>query len=112
MVDIEVELLERRHEFRVLANLRTYWDSFTRGRLDEVPVWRHLGNEQVRWIGEAGSSKGEQRNRPEYHGQSENDTSRHRLHPSLNNPAICGQAIVSRLWALSQATLSHDRWWC
>jgi hypothetical protein len=65
VVNVEVELLERPPKFRVLANLRTDWDPVTGRRLDEVPMRRHLWNEQVRWISCAGTGEGEQRERPD-----------------------------------------------
>jgi hypothetical protein len=58
VVDVVVELLERRHQFRVLADLRTDWDELARVRLDEVPMRRNGSDEQIRWISADGPGKG------------------------------------------------------
>jgi hypothetical protein len=60
VVDVVVELLERRHQFRALADLRADWDELARVRLDEVPMRWNVGDEQVGWISDAGAGKREE----------------------------------------------------
>jgi len=47
VVDVVVELQERGHQLRVLADLRTNRDQVAVRRLDEVPMRRNVGDEQV-----------------------------------------------------------------
>jgi hypothetical protein len=79
VVDVVVELLERRHQFRVLAHLRSDRNELALRILDEVPMRRNLSDEQVRWIGEARASESNQRDRCACHGRRKEKSSFHPL---------------------------------
>jgi len=100
MVDVEVELLEGRHQLRLLADLRANWDELSRRRVDEVPVRRHLRNEQVGWVCEAGTSKREQRDCPRYEREREHESS---LHNSPLSVATRARSMRARDGAVSVA---------
>jgi hypothetical protein len=57
VVDVEVELFECLPQLRVLTDLRTDRDQIAGRRLNEVPMWRNLGNEQRRRIGDGGTNQ-------------------------------------------------------
>jgi hypothetical protein len=79
VVDVEVELLECRHQFRVLADLRTDRDQLSRRRVDEVPMRRYLSHEQIRWIGEARAGECKQRDRSRDERDGDQESSLHKV---------------------------------
>ena len=79
VMHVVVELEERLIEIRALADLRTDRNQLAGGRRNEVPMWRYVGDEQVRRIRKSDAGKDGQRDDGAYADERELESSLHFL---------------------------------